>query len=137
MAVMLDDSKLYATRAYEGRVLVIDPNTKTIMKRLDIGIGWFRSDDIDLDPSAQRLYIAVMDGAKRGVAIVNTRSDDIVDFIELFNAVPQALAISPSGKRVFVTTQDRWQDSHSQNALIDADTKRVLQLFDRPRTGGR
>lgn len=50
--------------------------------------------------------------------------------------VPQVLALSPSERRMFVTTQDRFTNLPSQNVLIDMDNWRVLVEFPRPRPAG-
>ena len=138
MTVMPDDSKVYATRAVEGGVVVIDPQTRTIVKRIAVGTGSAGvSSDVDLGPAAQNLYVAVQDGAQRGVAIVDTKSDEVRAFIRLLNAVPAKLAVSPSGERLFVTTFDQWDNVSSDNFLIDLASRRILQTFPRPRVGGR
>ena len=140
VAVLPGDSKIYFTRYLDGGVLVADPRTGTILKHIGVGgATWPDSGSTDafvLSNDNRSLYVAVLDGAPRGVAEINTQTDAVVRFLPLANYVPQEIALSPSGRRLFVTTQDRWLGQPSQNVLIDVDAWRVLAEFPRPRAEG-
>jgi len=60
----------------------------------------------------------------------------VVRTLSLAAYVPQEIALSPSGRRLFVTTQDRFATSPSDNVLIDVPSWQVLVRFPRPRAPG-
>jgi DNA-binding beta-propeller fold protein YncE len=135
-----DDQKLYATRYAEGGILVADPRSGAILSRISVGGPKWpdrgRADGIALSPDGRHLYAAVLDGDPRGVVDIDTDLDTVVRTLDLSAYVPQDLAVSPSGKRVFVTTQDRFADP-SQNVLADVRNWLVLAEFPRPRPAGQ
>jgi DNA-binding beta-propeller fold protein YncE len=139
VAVLSGDSKIYFTRYLEGGVLVADPRTGVILKRIGVGGPTWpdsgRSDAFVLSDDDSHLYVAVLDGAPRGVVDIDTRTDRVVRTLSLSLYVPQEIALSPSGNRLFVTTQDRFTNLPSQNVLVDVPTWRVLTEFPRPRAG--
>jgi DNA-binding beta-propeller fold protein YncE len=140
LAVLTADAKLYATRYADGGILVIEPRTNSILGRIAVGgptwpdLG--RTDAIVLSADDRWLYAAVLDGDPRGVVKIDTRTDSVVRTLPLLNHVPQELALSPSERRMFVTTQDRWAGVPSQNVLVDVVNWTVLQEFPRPRPPG-
>jgi DNA-binding beta-propeller fold protein YncE len=140
VAVLDGDAKLYATRYTEGGILVVNPGRDSILSRIAVGGPTWpdrgRTDAIALSADERRLYAAVLDGDPRGVVAIDTRTDSVVRVLALANAVPQALAISPSGKRIFVTTQDQWIGTPSDNVLVDATAFGPLAFFPRPRPPG-
>lgn len=139
VAVLNGDSKLYFTRYLDGGVLVADPRTGTILKHIGVGGPTWpdsgRTDAFVLSHDDQSLYVAVLDGDPRGVVEINTVTDQVVRTLSLSNYVPQEIALSPSGRRLFVTTQDRFTTFPSRNVLIDVDAWQVLTEFPRPRIG--
>ena len=140
IAVLPGDSKIYFTRYLDGGVLVADPRTGTILKHIGVGGPTWpdsgRSDAFVLSHDDRSLYVAVLDGDPRGVVEINTQTDAAVRLLPLPFYVPQEIALSPSGRRLFVTTQDRWVNFPSQNVLIDVVNWRVLTEFRRPRAAG-
>lgn len=140
LAVLAGDAKLYATRYTEGGILVVDPQRDSVLARIRIGgptwpdLG--TTDNIALSADDHWLYAAVLDGDPRGVVEIDTRTDSVVRVLALANAVPQALAISPSGKRIFVTTQDLRADTPSDNVLVDVAAFGPLTFFSRSRPAG-
>lgn len=133
LAVMPNDEKLYATRMEQGGVAVIDPNVG-ITKLIHVSGSWTypgRVDDIDLALDDSRLYAAVADGELRGIAVIDTRGDEVLAVFPVPNARPEGVAISPSGRRLFVTTQDL--NSPSDNYVLDSATGNILAHFPRPR----
>jgi DNA-binding beta-propeller fold protein YncE len=140
LAVLAGDAKLYATRYAEGGILVLDPLRDSVLGRIAIGgPDWpdhGRTDDIALSADDRWLYAAVLDGNPRGLVEIDTRTDSVVRTLAMLNAVPQALAISPSGKRIFVTTQDQRIGTPSNNVLVDVAAFGPLAFFPRPRPAG-
>jgi hypothetical protein len=134
IVVAQNDQKIYATRLIEGGILVIHPE-RGLLKRIALTQGSYpgRSDDIELGPDGLLLYAAVLYGDVRGVSVIDTRTDEVVRLFGIPNAVPQSIAVSPSGKRVFVTTQDLTA-TPSENVLMDTQTGVMLALFPRPRS---
>jgi DNA-binding beta-propeller fold protein YncE len=86
-----------------------------------------------LSQDSRRLYVAVLDGGPRGIAEIDTEADSIVRRLGTDDAVPQEVAISPSGRRLFLTTQDRWEGSASDNLLVDTFSLTILARLARPR----
>jgi DNA-binding beta-propeller fold protein YncE len=138
VTVLPQDAKLYATRYAETGILVADPRTGQILSRIRVGgPSWpdlGATDDFVLSVDSRHLYAAVLDGDPRGVVDIDTSVDSVVRTIPLDAYVPQALGLSPSERRMFVTTQDRFQPS--QNVLIDVQAWTVLAEFPRPRQPG-
>jgi DNA-binding beta-propeller fold protein YncE len=140
LAVLAGDTKLYASRLVEEGILVLNPATGEILARIAIGgpnwPGLGVTDDFVLSHDDRWLYVALLDGDPRGVVLVNTQTDRVVRTLPLPDYVPQAIELSPSGNRLFVTTQDRWVSTPSKNVLIDVPGWRVLEEFPRPRPAG-
>jgi DNA-binding beta-propeller fold protein YncE len=139
LAVLAGDTKLYLTRYLDGGVIVANPATGAILSRIGVGgAGWpdsGRTDAFVLSHDDQHLYVAVLDGNPRGVVDIYTVTDRVVRTLPLFGYVPQELALSPDGTRLFVTTQDRVPTEPSENVLIDIPTWQVIARFPRPRVG--
>lgn len=135
LAVLDGDAKLYATRLAEGGILVIDPRRDSVLGKIRVGdAAWpgpGRTDAITLSRDGQRLYAAVIEGLYRGVVEIDTQADSVVRVLPLFDYFCIDLALSPSERRMFVTTQDN--GSPSENVLVDMTTWDVLQTFPRPR----
>jgi hypothetical protein len=135
LAILDGDSKLYATRVVDGGILVLDPLRDSVLKRIPVGgPNWpdlGRSDAITLSKDRRRLYAAVLDGAERGVAEIDTQLDSVVRTLALFDYFAIDLGLSPDERRMFVTTQDN--GTPSENVLVDVAGWQVLQTFPRPR----
>jgi DNA-binding beta-propeller fold protein YncE len=135
LAVLDGDAKLYATRLAEGGILVIDPQRDSVLGKIRVGdAAWpgpGRTDAITLRRDGQRLYAAVIEGLYRGVVEIDTQADSVVRVLPLFDYFCIDLALSPSERRMFVTTQDN--GSPSENVLVDMTSWEVLQTFPRPR----
>jgi DNA-binding beta-propeller fold protein YncE len=140
LAVLAGDAKLYASRLVEEGILVLNPVTGEILTKIAIGgsnwPGLGVTDEFVLSRDDRWLYVAVLDGDPRGVVVVDTQTDQVVRKLPLPEYVPQGIDLSPSGNRLFVTTQDRWSSSPSKNVLIDVPGWRVLAEFPRPRPEG-
>ena len=140
LAVLPGDTKLYATRYVQSGVLVIDPRTGQQLHRINVGGARWpdfgRSDDIELSADASRLYVSVTDGDPRGLREVDTRTDSITRTADFSTEVPGLFAISPSGRRIFLTTRDKYTGVPTTHELMDVPTFGVLRSFPRPRAPG-
>ena len=139
MAVMPGDEKIYINRGMEGGILVVDPVTGEIRKRIDLTgplEPWDgRADRFSLSADDRYLYAAVIHGIPRGVYRIRTDTDEVDATIALAGRT-EDLELSPDGSRIFATTQDLSSNSPSRNVLIDVKSWTVLQEFDRPRADG-
>lgn len=142
LAVLPGDSKLYATRSIRTGILVIDPKTGSEMKLIRIGgptwPDFGETDDIELSADDRFLYAQIRDGDPRGVVEIETRTDEVVRTLSLADDPPTAIGLSPSGRRMWVSTQDRWwpYGAPSSNVLVDMASFQVIQTFPRPRPAG-
>jgi DNA-binding beta-propeller fold protein YncE len=140
LAVLPGDTKIYVSRSQDGGILAADPATGEVSTYIAVGgpnwPGLGFTDDFVLSHDDRWLYVAVKDGDPRGVVVVDTQTDRVVRTLPLADYVPQAIALSPSGQRLFVTTQDRWIGTPSYNVLIDVPGWSVLEEFARPRAEG-
>jgi DNA-binding beta-propeller fold protein YncE len=139
LAVLAGDAKIYVSRSEDQGILAANPATGEVSTYIAIGgpnwPGLGVTDEFVLSHDDRWLYVAVLAGDPRGVVVVDTQTDRVVRSLPLPDYVPQALDLSPSGSRLFVTTQDRGP-TPSQNVLIDVPGWRVLQEFPRPRPAG-
>ena len=132
LAVLAGDTKVYMTRYAQGGILVIDPQGKQLLRHIQyVGDTPFFASDFDLARDERRLYVALMDADPRGIAELDTETDSVVRVLPLDSYVPEGIELSPSERRLFVTTQDRFFPS--KNVLVDVRTWRVIHEFDRPR----
>lgn len=130
VAVMPNDSKVYSTRAFEGGILVSDPGTGNLLKRIapDGKDVHAIASSLALGSNDLFLYAAVQDAATRGVAEIDTRSDEVTRFLTLTQHTdrPTCLAMSPSGRRIFVGTRDLVPGIMSSNYMIDIPSWQIL-----------
>ena len=140
--VVLDgDSKLYATEATQGGVLVVDPVKDSVLKRIPVGGSAYASQGDSGDTQSltrtadgRHIYAAVDLGLPTGIVDIDTQADSVVRTLSLYNYYCINLALSPDQSRAFVSTQDN--GSPSENVLVDISGWRVLQTFPRPRSAG-
>ena len=139
IAVLPQDEKLYFTRLLEGGIMVLDPRTPRTIGRIHIGgtDTYGASDDMVLSPDSRQLYATIYDGNPRGVVTIDTKTDVIQSVLPINDALPIGIDVSPSGKRLFVTTQDRFEGVQSDNLLIDIASSQIIQRFSRTRTDRR
>jgi DNA-binding beta-propeller fold protein YncE len=139
LATLPNRNKLYATRLIDGGLIAVDPTTGAVIATIpleqpELGV-LARSDAIEPSHDGGVLYVALLDAVPRGLLELDTNTDRPLRRLALDDAVPQELALSPSGRRIFVTTQDR-TSIPSANVLVDVQTFRVIQEFPRPRAAG-
>ena len=135
LAVLAGDAKVYLARYWQGGILVVDPRTKEILRHVDTaGLGSFSVGSFALSRDDRHLYVALTDGHPRGVADLDTFSDSVVRVLDASQWVPVAVQISPSQRRLFLTTVQRDTLVPSLNFLIDIQRWTVLQFFSQPRT---
>jgi DNA-binding beta-propeller fold protein YncE len=135
-----NDEKLYVTRAEEGGILVVDPRTGEILKRIKVtGPGMTYPGQVNvmlMDKQDNYLYAVLTLGVPAGVARVDTRTDDVTAFLPLSEYIPVGAALSPNGRRMFITTQDKTSSVESKNLLVDVETLAPIEYFPRPRAMG-
>ena len=141
IAVLANDAKLYATRYKQpAGLLVVDPRTGETLKHVRISGGaWPDSGtafSIALSKDDRNLYIGVWAGDPPALAVLDTDTDSVLRHVVLPAYVPYNLKVSPSGDRLFVTTEDRFPSYPSKNVLLSLPSLTVLQEFDRPRAPG-
>lgn len=131
------DKKLYVTRQAAGGILVFEPGTgNSTVIDLEPELPFMgRTDAIELSRDGSRLYVALFSGIPPGIVEYSTSTDRPTRRLGTPNDLPQEIAISPSGKRMFVTTQD-FSQTPSNNLLIDLDTFQPIAQFVRPRLAG-
>lgn len=137
LAVLAGDTKLYMTRYWQGGVLVVDPRTKQILRHVQLaGSNPFFAGNLTLSRDDRHLYVALTDAVPRGVADLDTSTDSIIRVLDLRTYVPWCLQLSPSQRRLFVTTGQLVPNIPPQNVLIDVQRWAILQLFDQPAAPG-
>lgn len=140
LAVMPNDEKLYSTRALEGGILVSNPRSGALLKRIapDGNNVHAITNSIKLGTDDKFLYAAVQDANVRGIAEIDTRTDEVSRYLPLTveTDVPTCIAVSPSGRRLFAGTRDRWVGVMSSNYMIDIRKWQVLTRFIRERAQG-
>ncbi len=132
------DTKLYMTRdADNGGVLVINPATKQILRRVEvINDGPFFTDDLHLTADNRYLWIVMRDAVVRGLAVLDTQIDSVIRTYTLHQYVPSNIGFSPSGRRAFLTTFDVSPSQPSDNVLFDVNAFDVISLLPRPHPPG-
>jgi DNA-binding beta-propeller fold protein YncE len=137
LAVMPGDEKIYSTRALEGGILVSDPHTGKLIRRIapDGTNTSAIANRIELSPDSRFLYAAVQDAAVRGVAEIDTQTDQVTRYLQLDvnRDVPSCLGLSPTGSRLFVVTMDRWIGIPSSIYMISISSWQILSSHLRSR----
>ncbi len=90
-------NKIYQSQIFTPFVYVIDPETQTVEKRIEVG---GRPLDIAFSPDQKYLYVANAD--LNEVEQIDTQSDSVVARIHDVN-VARGIAVTPDGKFVYVT----------------------------------
>jgi DNA-binding beta-propeller fold protein YncE len=138
LEVMPGDEKIYVTRAVDGGLMVVRPSDSSV-RILDLdpyssskGIA----SEVELSFASTRLYVAMRDATRRGILELDTSTDLPLRMFELPEVLPQEIAISPSGKRAFMTVQDL-NGIESRNVLFDLERGEKIADFARPRLAGQ
>lgn len=110
----LDGKKIYILDATDFQISVLDTKTLTLARNIPAH-GLPEAGSLSADGS--RLYVAVIGRDLAGVTVIDTASDNELDFI----ALPLAMAtqVSPDGKTLYVSTLQ------SELVAVDLSTKKV------------
>jgi len=137
LAVLEGDTKLYMTRYYQCGILVVDPRSKQILRHVQrAGSSLFCSGDFVLSRDGRHLYVALTDADPRGVGDLDTSTDSIVRVMDYHTYVPNAIALSPSQRRLFLTTTELYEADPPRNILVDVQRWGFLQSFEQPHAPG-
>jgi len=149
MALLPNDEKLYAARFSEDGVIVADPGSRQFLRRIPLGPALGSPDtgkayDVVLTRDARRILAATtfpFAFVFNGVVVIDPVRDTAVSIFYLLDGVnqdrPYALALSPSGTRLFATTVDNEVTLAARPSyLLDAESGRVLAVLPRPRIQG-
>jgi hypothetical protein len=130
IVVLAGDTKLYATRSFDGVILVLNPQTGAVLADIPSGDAL----GLDLSRDERHLYAAFL-----GVAEIDTHTDTITRLLSPANADPIDLRLSPDGRLLFLVTQDVNipNEPYSSNYLIDVNEWRIVETFPRPRPAGQ
>ncbi|MBL8229287.1 MAG: bifunctional YncE family protein/alkaline phosphatase family protein [Bryobacterales bacterium] len=98
-----DDKSLYVSEGNSGRVRLIDPKSGRKRHIYELNQGGFRdSYSGDLLFDAKRSLLFAVDQANYRLAIIDTRKKRLISSAKV-GRLPFAVALSPDGKRAFVT----------------------------------
>lgn len=138
LAVMPNDAKIYLGYGVDDGIWVLDPARDSVLKRISIGGMSFAgfAQDMVLSRDDRRLYAVSSYGTPPGVVEIDTDRDSVLRRLDLPNYNPVGIDLSPDGSRLFVTTQDRFNNIPSENVLIDVASMTPIRFFPRPRPAG-
>ncbi len=140
LAVLPNDARVYAARFGEDGVVVADPATQQFLHRIPMGeaVGTVETGfvtDLALSPDARRLFAAVGLPYK-GIALIDTERDSVIT-AWFSSERPYALALSPTGLRLFVVSADNEVTGDAgQNMVFDVAQGQLLALLPRPKVHG-
>jgi YVTN family beta-propeller protein len=118
-----DDKSVYVSEGNSGRVRLIDVKSGRKKHIYELNQGGFRdSFSGDLLYDSKRGLLFVVDQANYRLAIIDTRKKRLISSAKV-GRLPFALAMSPDGKRVFVTNVGMFQ----YEPLPGADPKRARE----------
>lgn len=137
LAVLPNDRKLYTARYIDADMLVLDMSTGITTRLMPGGAGNLTLvSEILVSNDGQSVFVALAEGAIRGVADMDPQTDQVRRILPLASGASVAMALSPDGKRLFVTTRDRQIDVWSSHYLIDLPSWQVVSEFVRSRQPG-
>lgn len=128
MAITQDGRTVYVSGDGSSSLDVIDTATDTVVKTINVGKA---PNGVALTPDNRLLLVAVYD--ENRIAFVDTSTQTVVATMAV--PKPHTVAISPDGKRAYVTVQE---PGHFGLALVDLATRsvvRTLALDKTPRDG--
>jgi YVTN family beta-propeller protein len=133
--VIPDGKKVYVTNQDDNSVSVIDIETNTVIKTISFGemppgTLWGGPWGLAANPSSTKVY--VVNSALNSVAVIDTASDTVIKSIQV-NENPHWAAVTPDGKKVYVTNEGGFGDGSI--SIIDTGTDTVeftIYMTDEP-----
>ena len=117
------ERELYAAEGNSGRVRLVDPLTGKRVRSFDLNTGGFAdsySGDMALDRARGLLY--VVDQANFRVVTIDVRKRKVIASVRV-GRLPFAIALSPDGRRAYVTNIGMFE----YQAVPGADPKRPIE----------
>ncbi len=116
-------NELYAAEGNSGRVRLVDPRSGKRVRSFDLNTGGFKdsySGDMALDRARGLLY--VVDQANFRVVTIDVRKHKVIASVRV-GRLPFAIALSPDGRRAYVTNIGMFE----YQAVPGADPKRPIE----------
>lgn len=127
--------KIYIDKGEGVRVLDFDSREDIGLLRLYSGSS-IDSYDLRLSPTGSELYVAITSGVPRGLGVFSVHDELVHTVVETPGARPIRIAVSPSGTRVFMTTQVLTEGTYTDNYLVAVPEGEVLATFPRSHAPG-
>lgn len=133
--VIPDGKKVYVTTQDDNSVSVIDTETNSVIKTISFGEKppgklWGGPWGVAANPSSTKVY--VVNSLLNSVAVIDTASDTVIKSIQV-NENPHWAAVTPDGKKVYVTSEGVFGDGSI--SIIDTGTDTVkftIYMSDHP-----
>jgi YVTN family beta-propeller protein len=135
--VIPDGKKVYVTNRDDNSVSVIDTETNSVVKTISLGEKekppgkpWEGPWGLAANPSSTKVY--VVNSLLDSVAVIDTASDTVIKSISV-NEKPHWAAVTPDGKKVYVTSEGVF--GGGSISIIDTGTDTVkftISMSDHP-----
>jgi DNA-binding beta-propeller fold protein YncE len=121
--------------ATSSDIYVLDATSDQILKHLRL--AWTGSDLHGMIPIAGGRFLWVANRADSNMVVVNTNRDAVVGVFGGFGAAPDLMALSPSGRRVFLTLRGPNNLTGGPTAKGETPGVAILEVTDEGRGGRR
>lgn len=140
MVVMPNDEKVYVGRQQEGGLLVVDGQTGGVLTRIKLAHAVYPYDGTPgtatLSGDSREIFMSYPSYVDPSILRIDTQTDRVSWRLRLTEGLPGDLALSPNGRRLFVSTSNLQPGVASKNVLIDVDDWSVIATFERPQVDG-
>ncbi len=109
---------LYVTNYFNNTLSVIDTNTLTVVKTIDVCSG---PRNIAFTPDGNKAFVACSNSNE--VAVIDAQSEEVSRYIPVGD-FPYDVAVSPDGSKAYVTCLDSWEVY-----VIDTNSESVLKVL--------